>query len=70
MSGGISNFFSQLIVSFGFTENESLLLGAPGGAVQVITLLVAGHLGDRWKNRIVRLPCDDIEIEAQKLTPT
>ncbi|KAH9999763.1 MFS general substrate transporter [Xylariaceae sp. FL0662B] len=52
-NGGMSNYFSQLIVSFGFTENESLLLGAPGGAVQVITLLVAGHLGDRLKNRIL-----------------
>ncbi|KAL7622999.1 Allantoate permease [Parahypoxylon ruwenzoriense] len=52
-NGGMSNYFSQLIVSFGFSENESLLLGAPGGAVQVITLLVAGHFGDRFKNRIV-----------------
>ncbi|OTB16637.1 hypothetical protein K445DRAFT_316915 [Daldinia sp. EC12] len=52
-NGGMSNYFSQLIVSFGFSENESLLLGAPGGAVQVITLLVAGHFGDRYKNRIL-----------------
>ncbi|KAI0386642.1 MFS general substrate transporter [Hypomontagnella monticulosa] len=52
-NGGMSNYFSQLIVSFGFSENESLLLGAPGGAVQVITLLVAGHFGDRYKSRIL-----------------
>ncbi|WEW57873.1 Allantoate permease [Emydomyces testavorans] len=37
-NGGISNFFSQLIVSFGYTPEQSLLYGAPGGAVQVISL--------------------------------
>ncbi|KAI1093186.1 major facilitator superfamily transporter allantoate [Rostrohypoxylon terebratum] len=52
-NGGMSNYFSQLIVSFGFSENMSLLLGVPGGAVQVISLLVCGHLGDRFKNRIL-----------------
>lgn len=52
----MSNYFSQLIVSFGFSENASLLLGAPGGAVQIITLLICGHFGDRFKNRIVRPP--------------
>ncbi|KAI4867342.1 MFS general substrate transporter [Hypoxylon rubiginosum] len=51
-NGGVSNYFSQLIVSFGFSENQSLLLGAPGGAIQIITLLIAGHCGDRFKNRI------------------
>lgn len=34
-NGGLSNFFSQLIVSFGFSSEQSLLLGAPGGAVEV-----------------------------------
>ncbi|KAI0179136.1 major facilitator superfamily transporter allantoate [Hypoxylon sp. FL1284] len=52
-NGGVSNYFSQLIVSFGFTEAQSLLLGAPGGAIQVITLLCAGHFGDRFNNRIL-----------------
>ncbi|KAI3326224.1 major facilitator superfamily transporter allantoate [Xylariaceae sp. AK1471] len=52
-NGGITNYFSQLIVSFGFTPNESLLLGAPGGAVQVITLLSFGYLGRKFKNRIL-----------------
>ncbi len=32
-NGGISNFFSQLIVSFGYTAEQSLLYGTPGGAV-------------------------------------
>lgn len=34
-NGGLSNFFSQLIVSFGFSPEQSLLLGTPGGAVEV-----------------------------------
>lgn len=29
-NGGISNFFSQLITSFGYTAEQSLLYGAPG----------------------------------------
>ncbi|KAI0134193.1 major facilitator superfamily transporter allantoate [Xylariales sp. AK1849] len=52
-NGGISNFFSQLIVSFGYTNEQSLLLGTPGGAIEVIALVAAGHLGDRYKNRLL-----------------
>ncbi|KAL8823959.1 MAG: hypothetical protein Q9191_005414, partial [Dirinaria sp. TL-2023a] len=52
-NGGISNFFSQLIVSFGYTPEQSLLYGTPGGAVEVITLVACGYLGDRYGNRIL-----------------
>ncbi len=52
-NGGISNFFSQLIVGFGFSDQQSLLLGTPGGAVEVIALLACGYLGDRLRNRLV-----------------
>jgi len=52
-NGGISNFFSQLIVSFGYTPNQSLLYGTPGGVVEVVSLIVCGYLGDRFKNRIL-----------------
>ena len=52
-NGGISNFFSQLIVSFGYTPEQSLLYGTPGGAVEVITLVGCGYLGDRYGNRIL-----------------
>jgi len=52
-NGGISNFFSQLIVSFGYTPDQSLLYGTPGGAVEVISLIVCGYLGDRFGNRIL-----------------
>ena len=52
-NGGISNFFSQLIVSFGYTAEQSLLYGTPGGAVEVVTLIVSGYLGDRYGQRIL-----------------
>lgn len=41
------------IVSFGFTDQQSLLLGVPGGAVEVIALVVSGWAGDRLNNRIL-----------------
>jgi len=52
-NGGMSNFFSQLIQSFGYTANQSLLYGTPGGAMEVISLLACGYLGDRYGNRIL-----------------
>ncbi|KKP02015.1 major facilitator superfamily transporter [Trichoderma harzianum] len=52
-NGGISNFFSQLIVSFGYSPTQSLLLGTPAGAVQVVSLLLSGWYGDKYKNRLL-----------------
>ena len=52
-NGGISNFFSQLIVSFGYTSEQSLLYGTPGGVVEIVSLIVCGYLGDRYGNRIL-----------------
>ncbi|KAF1985772.1 MFS allantoate transporter-like protein [Aulographum hederae CBS 113979] len=52
-NGGISNFFSLLIRSFGYTAEESLLYGTPGGAVEIVALLLAGYLGDKYGNRIL-----------------
>jgi MFS family permease len=52
-NGGITNFFSQLIVSFGYTPEQSLLYGTPGGAVEVIMLIACGFLGDRYGHRIL-----------------
>jgi ACS family allantoate permease-like MFS transporter len=42
-----------LIVSFGYTPEQSLLYGTPGGAVEVVSLIVCGYLGDRFRNRIL-----------------
>jgi ACS family allantoate permease-like MFS transporter len=52
-AGGITNFFSQLIVSFGYTADQSLLYGTPGGVVEIVFLIVCGYLGDRFGNRII-----------------
>ncbi|KAH6606915.1 hypothetical protein Trco_006068 [Trichoderma cornu-damae] len=52
-NGGISNFFSQLIVSFGYTPQQSLLYGTPGGAVEVFALLICGYWGDRLGSRLL-----------------
>ncbi|KAI0206144.1 major facilitator superfamily transporter allantoate [Astrocystis sublimbata] len=52
-NGGITNYFSQLIVAFGFTPQQSLLLAIPSGGVQVITLIGSGYLGRRYNNRIL-----------------
>lgn len=52
-NGAISNFFSQLIVSFGYTAEQSLLYGTPGGAVEVVALIVCGYLGDKLGNRLL-----------------
>lgn len=56
-NGGISNFFSQLIVSFGYTPLESLLYGTPGGAVEVVTILAWGFASTRYGHRIPIAAC-------------
>ncbi len=52
-NGGISNFFSQLIVSFGYTAEQSLIYGTPGGAVEIVALLLCGWAGDHYGHRIL-----------------
>lgn len=60
-NGGISNFFSQLIVSFGYTSEQSLLYGAPAGAVEIVTLLAWGWLAGRYGQRIL-ISCGGLVI--------
>ena len=52
-NGGLTNFFNQLIVSFGYTDEQSLLYGAPGGAVEVVALIATGYFGDRYGQRLL-----------------
>ncbi|MCJ1467521.1 hypothetical protein MMC07_006146 [Pseudocyphellaria aurata] len=52
-NGGVSNFFSQLIVSFGYTPEQSLLYGTPAGAIEVVSLLAWGWLAGRYGQRIL-----------------
>lgn len=49
--GGISNFFSQLIVSFGYSSEQSLLYGTPGGAVEIISILAWAFYTQKYPNQ-------------------
>ena len=40
-------------MGFGFTPEQSLLYGTPGGAVEVVALCLCGYLGDRYGQRIL-----------------
>lgn len=40
-------------MSFGYTPEESLLYGTPGGAVEVVALIFSGWLGDRLGRRLL-----------------
>lgn len=60
-NGGITNFFSQLIVSFGYTNQQSLLYGTPGGVVEIVTLIGCGYLGDKFGHRIL-ISCSGLII--------
>ncbi|KAE8309957.1 MFS allantoate transporter [Aspergillus transmontanensis] len=52
-NGGISNFFSQLINGFGFSKEQSLILGVPGGAVEVIALVLNAYIGHITNQRLL-----------------
>jgi len=49
--GGISNFFSQLIVSFGYTSEQSLLYGTPGGAVEIVAIMAWAFYTQYYPNQ-------------------
>lgn len=50
-NGGISNFSSILLVSFGYKAREALLMSMPSGAIGAIFVLGSGWLSDRWRDR-------------------
>lgn len=52
-AGGITNFFSLLITSFGYTSEQSLLYGTPAGAVEIIALVGCGYFGDKLGSRLL-----------------
>jgi ACS family allantoate permease-like MFS transporter len=57
-NGGISNFSSILLTTFGYSSRQSLILGIPSGAIGVVTVLLTGWLSDRWHDRsLVMLIC-------------
>ncbi|KAI9668069.1 MAG: hypothetical protein M1821_000889 [Bathelium mastoideum] len=50
-NGGISNFSSILLTTFGYTSQEALVMSMPAGAIGVVFVLLSGWLSDRWKDR-------------------
>lgn len=40
-------------MTFGYTPEQSLLYGTPGGAVEIVALVSSGYLGPRVKNRLL-----------------
>lgn len=50
-NGGLSNFSSILLTTFGFTSRQALLMSAPSGVVGVICVLLVGYLSDKWRDR-------------------
>lgn len=50
-NGGISNFQSILLTTFGYTSQQSLILNAPGGAIGVVFVLLTGWLSDKFRDR-------------------
>lgn len=52
-NGGLTNFFSQLIVSFGYNNLQALLFGIPGGAVVIIACWSNGWIGGRLQSRVL-----------------
>ncbi|PSK51840.1 High-affinity nicotinic acid transporter [Elsinoe australis] len=50
-NGGISNFSSILLTTFGYSSKTSLIMSMPSGAVGVITVLFTGWLSDKLRDR-------------------
>ncbi|TNY23534.1 permease of the major facilitator superfamily [Rhodotorula diobovata] len=52
-NGGVTSFFSIIIASLGYGPLDSLLYGAPGGAVLLVSVITLMHLGDRLRKRLL-----------------
>ncbi|KAL9111805.1 MAG: hypothetical protein Q9227_003864 [Pyrenula ochraceoflavens] len=50
-NGGISNFSSILLTTFGYSSREALILNTPSGVFGVFFVLLTGYLSDRWNDR-------------------
>ena len=57
-NGGISNFSSILLTTFGYTSQQALILNAPSGVVGAVCVILVGWLSDKWRDRsVVMLIC-------------
>lgn len=52
-NGGLSNFSSILLTTFGYTSQQALILNTPSGAIGAICVLSVGYLSDKWRDRSV-----------------
>ena len=50
-NGGISNFSSILLTTFGYTSQQALIMSMPSGAIGVIFVLFSGWLSDKLRDR-------------------
>ena len=50
-NGGLSNFSSILLTTFGYSSRQALILSAPRGAIGTICVLGVGYLSDKWRDR-------------------
>jgi ACS family allantoate permease-like MFS transporter len=50
-NGGISNFSSILLTTFGYTSQQALILAVPGGAIGAVCVILVGYLSDKWHDR-------------------
>ena len=50
-NGGISNFSSILLTTFGYTSQEALIMSMPAGAIGIVFVLLSGYLSDKWNDR-------------------
>jgi len=57
-NGGISNFSSILLTTFGYTSQQALILNTPTGAIGVVFVLGVGWLSDKLNDRsLVMMIC-------------
>jgi len=57
-NGGLSNFSSILLTTFGYTSQQALVLNTPSGLVGACCVLLVGYLSDKWNDRsVVMLIC-------------
>jgi len=52
-NGAISNFSNLIVKSFGYTSRQTLILGAPGGAIGALTVLACGWYSDKKGERML-----------------
>ncbi|KAN0110961.1 allantoate permease [Hyaloscypha variabilis] len=50
-NGGLSNFSSILLTTFGYSSRQALILSAPSGAIGAICVLGVGYCSDKWRDR-------------------